>query len=221
MPKLGDLGLWPMDGAPFGSRKLCRGRGMFSLRKIGPEDKEMVRMWRNKDRIRRNMYNSDVISEEKHRLWFSKSLTDAKSKYLVFAVKKNPVGLIYFTEVDKENSTAKWGFYLGEDSSMPGIGTIMEYFAVSYAFEVLKMHKLCGEVLSYNSTAIGLQRWFGFKEEGVLRGHVFKEGSRADVHIFGMFRDEWFKEKARILKDLPKSVPEKILGVVNERKGSD
>src|SRR6266581_1469627 len=87
----------------------------FRLRPITGQDLELVLQWRNSCRISRNMYGDHVISMSEHKAWFSRLEENAEAVYLVFEFRLKPVGMVYFTDIDRKNAKCLWGFYLGEE----------------------------------------------------------------------------------------------------------
>ncbi len=170
----------------------------FCLRELTENDLEMVLTWRNSDWVRAYMYTDHVITMDEHRAWFARMQEDPKSVYLVFEELGVPLGIVNFIQIDRENGKALWGFYLGPEHPPRGRGSIMEYLALDYAFETLKLRKLCGEVFAFNQHVLKLHRKFGFREEGCLRKHILKNGDYVDVIPISIFTDEWAACKDRL-----------------------
>jgi UDP-4-amino-4,6-dideoxy-N-acetyl-beta-L-altrosamine N-acetyltransferase len=160
------------------------------LRQMNEADLEKVLSWRNSDRVRLNMLSTHVITNEEHRSWFF-NLDHNTCRYLVFEYRQRPVGLVYFTEIDRNNDRCKWGFYLGETDVPSGTGLLMGCLSMEYVFSVLNIRKLCSQVLSNNETSIKYHHKLGFKEEGRLLKHVFHNGIYVDVLMLALFRNEW------------------------------
>jgi RimJ/RimL family protein N-acetyltransferase len=57
---------------------------------------------------------------------------------------------------------------------------------VNYAFNQLGLRRIYLEVLADNASAIRLYEKCGFKVEGTLRRHVFKDGKLKDVLIMAV-----------------------------------
>lgn len=169
----------------------------FNLREIEKYDLELILKWRNSERIRTNMFTDHIITMQEHAKWFERIKHDSNSLVLIFEKKTNPLGLVSFTGIDKKNSKCNWGFYLGE-INLPGTGTIMGYLGLNYAFEKLKIRKVCGEVFAFNSASIKFFNKLGFIEEGRLRKHILKNGIFEDVVLFGLLKEEWHKRKVEL-----------------------
>ncbi|MBI5485467.1 MAG: UDP-4-amino-4,6-dideoxy-N-acetyl-beta-L-altrosamine N-acetyltransferase [Deltaproteobacteria bacterium] len=161
------------------------------LRPVAEDDLELVLNWRNSERIRRNMYGDHIISMEEHKAWFNRLKDDSSAVYLLFEVCQTPVGMVYFTDIDRKNSKCFWGFYLGEDNLPRGTGTILGVSGMEYAFEILQIRKLCGEAFQFNSASVKFFQKLGFAREGHFVRHVLKEGVYEDVISFALFKDCW------------------------------
>ncbi|MGM3293799.1 GNAT family N-acetyltransferase, partial [Escherichia coli] len=65
------------------------------------------------------------------------------------------VGAAFMSDIDLLNRRASWAFYLADESTRGrGVGGAVEYLVLHHAFEVLGLHKLCCEVLSFNAAVV-------------------------------------------------------------------
>jgi UDP-4-amino-4,6-dideoxy-N-acetyl-beta-L-altrosamine N-acetyltransferase len=165
----------------------------YSLDNVREEDLPLILKWRNSDHIRKFMYSDHKISEKEHYDWYRNLKNDSTKIYKVFKIKVNSVGMIYFTDIDWKNGVCKWGFYLGEENLPKGTGTIMGIVGLEYAFKKLNLRKICGEVLDFNIPSIRFHEKLGFKEEGRLVKHVYKNNKLTDVLLFGLLSEDWNK----------------------------
>lgn len=158
------------------------------------ENLEMVLRWRNSEHVRRNMYTSHEISKEEHLNWFSTLNGDVARRYFVCYINSSPVGVVGFTQIDPQSKTASWAFYAAIDAPR-GSGSIMEYYALDYAFSVLDLEVLECEVISFNKPVIRLHQKFGFKVEGELKGRHKVDGELFDVILLAINSDCWREQK--------------------------
>jgi RimJ/RimL family protein N-acetyltransferase len=70
----------------------------------------------------------------------------------------------------------------------------MELLALNYAFDQLKLHKLCCEVLAFNTPVIKLHEKFGFKVEGTLREQYKRGDNFVDIYRLGILAAEWAEQ---------------------------
>lgn len=76
--------------------------------------------------------------------------------------------------------------------------------ALEYAFNDLRLHKLCCEVLAFNTPVIKLHQKFGFKIEGVLREQHMHDDSFIDVYRLGILATEWDEQRESMQQKLLK-----------------
>ncbi|MFA5455040.1 MAG: UDP-4-amino-4,6-dideoxy-N-acetyl-beta-L-altrosamine N-acetyltransferase [Sulfurimonas sp.] len=130
------------------------------------EEKKMVLLWRNHPTIKQWMYNNDDISLENH-LNFIETLKDCTDR-LYFLVKRDDdyIGVIDFTNIDKESKSSEFGLYASPYAKIAGIGRILEKICIDYALSVLKTDTLKLEVFADNIQVRNLHKKFNFKEAG-------------------------------------------------------
>ena len=163
----------------------------YRLRPVEEADLAKVLEWRNSERIRANMYTDHIISVDEHRRWFRNLREDRRLVCLVFEYLGRPAGMVNFTGIDEANGKSQWGFYLGETDLPRGTGTVMGLLGLEYAFEILKIRKVCGEAFAFNSASLNFFGRLGFAEEGRFARHVLKNGRYEDVVSFALFREDW------------------------------
>lgn len=93
---------------------------------LGSDEMRLVLDWRNTERVRRMMSNSERISWDDHATYIA-SLSDRVDccYYLVY-VGERPIGVIDLTEIAADGSYANPGLYTGENSPL-GTGLLLEY----------------------------------------------------------------------------------------------
>lgn len=161
----------------------CRVRAMVS------SDLELVLGWRNHLNVRSFMYTHEEITLETHQRWFDSAKGDARKYLLIFEVAGLPLGFVNFCETGN-GRVADWGFYAAPDAPK-GSGRQLGHTALTYAFNDLNLHKICGQALGYNERSIYMHQALGFVEEGVLHEQHFDGQRFHDVHQFGLLRAQW------------------------------
>lgn len=161
-----------------------------SLRKLVFADLDMIRAWRNQEHVRKVMYTRHEISKKEHKKWWDKISESSDSSYLIFEYRGVPSAVVGFSEIDTKSRLATWAFYMGNNAKR-GLGSLVEYEALRYAFEDLGLHKLKCEVLEINPTVIKLHKKFGFKEEGFFREEHFYDSVYISVVRLAIIDYEW------------------------------
>ncbi|EPG2630419.1 UDP-4-amino-4,6-dideoxy-N-acetyl-beta-L-altrosamine N-acetyltransferase [Pseudomonas aeruginosa] len=169
------------------------------LREIRAEDLEVMLEWRNAPSVRANMYTRHEISKDEHLVWWERTRSRIDQLYFMYEYSGKNCGIVAFTGIDNLNGNSSWAFYASTDAAK-GTGSRMEFLALDYAFDELKLHKLHCEVLAFNSPVIKLHQKYGFKVEGVFREHHVVDGEHIDIYRLGILAAEW-KNKRPEMKD--------------------
>lgn len=163
-----------------------------SLRPMTEADLEQVLYWRNHPRVRRFMYTTHEIALEEHSKWFSSATCNPAVDLMIYELHGQARGFVNITRT-RCPEVADWGFYLAPDAPK-GTGRSLGMQALTYAFEELGLHKLCGQALGFNERSIAFHKALGFTEEGCLRDQHFDGHEFHDVVCFGLLEHEWQKK---------------------------
>ena len=172
-----------------------------TLRAIAPDELELMLAWRNAPCVRANMSTRHEISLDEHLAWWARIQTRTDQRYFMYEYKGAPVGIVAFNGIDTVNANSEWAIYASPEAPK-GTGSRMEFLALEYAFHELKLHKLCCEVLAFNSPVIKLHQKFGFKVEGILREQHRLEDRFVDIYRLGMLAPEWQEGRDPMLAKL-------------------
>lgn len=161
--------------------------GKYKLRNfinLTSEEKEMVRNWRNDKRIRRYMYQANIISKIEHINFVEKLKNETKDFYWLVNDNENYIGVIYLNKVDFIHKHAYLGIYA--NPKLKGVGSILMDCLKKLAFKIAKLHTLKLEVIETNERAIKFYKKHSFKEEGRLKEFVYRDGRWLDVIVMGV-----------------------------------
>lgn len=159
------------------------------LRPLQEAELEIVREWRNHPDVRRFMYTQHEIEAKEHRSWFERARQDPNRHLLLYLQQGVPMGFANITLVNTSARRAEWGFYLAPDAPR-GSGQRLGRATLTYAFDTLGLHKLCGEALAFNTRSIRFHERLGFIREATLRDHHFDGQAFHDVIGFGLLASD-------------------------------
>jgi ribosomal-protein-alanine N-acetyltransferase len=95
------------------------------------------------------------------------------------------VGVCDLSEIDRRHKRAEVGFLLGLDAWSKGYAPEAIQAVLSYA-ATLGIRRLVARTHLGNRRSDSLLENLGFREEGLLRGHVLRDGERRDCRLFGL-----------------------------------
>lgn len=152
---------------------------------------ELVRNWRNNKNVSQYMYTNHYITKEEHQKWIEKLKKDTAKAWIIKYDGK-PVGLSSLSNIDHKNKTTEWGFYIAYESARgKGIGSASLYKLMEYVFDKMNFKKMYTKVLENNTVAIRLYEKFGFKNEGMLKEKLLRDGKQINVILMGILQKEW------------------------------
>jgi RimJ/RimL family protein N-acetyltransferase len=166
------------------------------LRAFEPSDLPLINKWHNSQEL--NMLTCGrkyFISEEYDKEWLNdKIFNNTFQVYL--AICSDPstmIGYISLNEINSVNRTAQWGgVFIGNDYFRnKGYATEAAINILKYGFLELNLQKISGHWLNAHLTSIMMGKLLGFKQEGVLRREVYKNGIYNDVIIMSMLKEEF------------------------------
>ena len=124
-------------------------------------------------------------------------LTDARvdKKFVRFAIDTADgihIGSISLRRKDGTGKTAEYGIVIGDKRYWgQGYGTEAGKLLIDYGFKKLKLHRIYLRYIAFNIRGGKSYKKIGFKHEGRLRQHTFRNGYWHDEIWMGMLRSEY------------------------------
>ena len=171
--------------------------GRVRLRPLLRSDFKASVSWRNDPRIRDNILGYRFpVTEVMEKEWVAGVMNDQSRRRVVFAVEevksKTLLGFTYLNDIDWINRNADFGILIGDAGRhRSGFGRETCTLMMSYAFDVLNLHKVVLRVAEYNRPAISLYLRLGFVEEGRQRQQINLGGRWHDLVLMGLIRNRF------------------------------
>lgn len=166
------------------------------LREASDEDRARVLAWRNHPAVREASFTQHVIDPEEHAGWWRHTNTDPTRRLLVFERYGVPCGVVTFEGLSEvgRSSSAVWGYYLDVEGLDERGETLpawieVEQESLAYAFEVLGVDRLSGQVIADNTPVRRLHRRHGIREIGTRQREV--DGHIVEFVEIEISADEW------------------------------
>jgi len=169
---------------------------LISLTKPSREDMPLLLKWRNNPDHRKYYREYRESNLEDQIKWYEDVMMK-DSTWHHFVVKPinadKIIGVAFLNHIHSVYRTGEFGLTLGDPEFRgKGYGKDMLLTLLKYGFTELNLNRIWCEVYSNNSS-IHLYRKIGFKDEGILRENVFKEGKYLDSYVLGMLKKEYNK----------------------------
>ena len=180
----------------------------IQLRAIEYEDLPLMVKWRNDPEVYQYFYEHEPLSLVMQRTWFEKYLTRSDEKFWIVETRDTheAIGTVGLLHLDWRNRKGEWGRLLiyPDQYRHGGYGSEIESLILRYFFDHLNMNRLQGEVFLDNESVWQLHQRFGFRQEGLFRQYIFKNGQYKDVVYIAMLYEDYLSDEtqARIRKYL-------------------
>ena len=158
------------------------------------EDMPKLLEWRNNPNHRKYYREYRESNIEDQITWYENIMMKDPSwhHFVVKPINSNKIiGVVFLNHLHPVYKTGEFGITLGDPEYRgKGYGRDMLETLIKYGFEELNLNRIWCEVYS-NNDSIHLYRKIGFKDEGILRQHVFKNGEYLDSYVLGMLKTEY------------------------------
>lgn len=167
---------------------------MIKFIKLKEEHLEKVMSWRVKPEVSSNL-NTDVeYNMEEQRRWFNRIDQDDTCRYWMIAYQDVLIGVMNLAAIDRKNLRCSAGYYIGE-LEYRQLGAMITPYLYNYVFRKMKFKKIYGEVFVDNKNVLKMHKMHGYREVGVYRDHIFKNGCFHDVVLIELLAESWLKQK--------------------------
>lgn len=140
-----------------------------------------------------------IINHDDQEAWYESVIKRKDIVPMIGSYKDNEVAVLIFDNIDWINRTSTFNAYVYPEHRNKITVAIGEA-AIDFAFEILNLNKLNGNVIETNEPSLYATMKLGFKVEGRRRQNVYKCGKYLDEIMFGYLREEW--EKCERVKDM-------------------
>jgi len=170
----------------------------IKLRALEPNDYKNSIKWRNDDEIWKMVVGPKYfVSEAYEKKWVEDTISNnSNSLTLAICVKETDehIGYVYLNNIDWKNKNATTAKLIGEKQYWSkGFGTEVSFLILFHAFIVLGLERIESRQLLSNIGSIKSLKKCGYKQEGVLRNAIFKDGSYKDLNLMSVIREDFDK----------------------------
>lgn len=141
------------------------------LERLTADDIELVRQWRNADRVRLNMAYQKHIEAEEQKEWF-KSINNENNNYLIIIYNGEKIGLLNDKNINWEERTSESGLFIGKPEYYATfVPLLVSVAGIQATFGVMGWNRHYARILKQNSLAINFNQLLGYQlaegQEGV------------------------------------------------------
>jgi UDP-4-amino-4,6-dideoxy-N-acetyl-beta-L-altrosamine N-acetyltransferase len=179
---------------------------MIELRDIRDGDATPLFQWRREPDVDRWMYELPPEDMAAHQRWFDHFLADPDQAGWIITLKGEPCGFLSLKGLTGSQRRAQYGWFIGEPEARGrGAGRAAQALGLDKAFSNFGLQKVWSEVRADNETALKAQSAAGFRREGYLRRHAFKQDRYHDVVLLAILSEEWSARRGAVTRNLAQS----------------
>ena len=127
---------------------------------------------------------------EKHKKWIKSKISNPDCKYWLISYDGSKIGLVNLGDIDYTNKRCTVGYYVGEQEFI-GLGAMFLPPIYDYVFYELKLNKIYGEVFDGNNLILEIHKYYGWRNIGTFKNHIYKNGKYYNVHLVELLGTEW------------------------------
>src|SRR5262245_50707923 len=169
------------------------GAGVY-LRPMEKGDATAFAAWLNDAEVNRTLLRAHPLSiaaEEDYLDRVSRSDTDVALSIVVRETDRL-IGATGLHDIEPRARHACFGIFIGARQEWgKGYGTEATALVVGHAFATMNLNRVWLHVLAGHERGIRAYERVGFRAEGVLRQHLYREGRYQDLVTMGLLRQEW------------------------------
>ncbi len=169
------------------------------LRALEPEDYKKSYKWRNDPEIQDLVGGHKYfVSSENEKNWVAKNTYNSDRIVLAICLKDNDkyIGNVMLQNFDWINRSCSAPFFIGDKSEWgKGYGTEARMLMLDFAFKERGMERISDLVIEGNEASRKLLLKCGYKEEGVMRNSVFKNGRFQNQIVMGLLKEDFIQAK--------------------------
>jgi RimJ/RimL family protein N-acetyltransferase len=145
---------------------------------VNEEDLEVLRVMRNSGSTWKYLSNTFQINQQNQIKWYiDQSLDLTKQYFLIRQLKTNSaVGCVWFDDWDRINSHCRIGIFIADGYKRRGYALDSLQGFIDYLHNSLNIHRVWLLVHEDNEAARNLYTKLGFKNEGIQKDAIFRNG---------------------------------------------
>lgn len=162
-----------------------------TLRPIAEGDAELTLKWRQGNRAKLLQRGAKTVEEQK--AWIAAKLKTNELNFII-EYREKAVGMIALHDINHVHNSVQMGRLLIGEEEWVGKAPVAfeaDLMLCDYAFDVLKMHKIYGDVMEDNHGMLKTRFYLGYMQDGILRHHYMYDGVYKNTVAVSLLEDEY------------------------------
>jgi RimJ/RimL family protein N-acetyltransferase len=174
------------------------------LSAIEPEDIPTIVRWRNDPEVHKGFIEYEPLSTTQQAAFLAGLMPSGSRRLWLISARerapraggRTPIGTIGIMDLDWRNRRCEFGpIFIGDlEYRGRGLAKEAEILVLDYCFNHLGLHKVIAHVTESNAEVIHLHEAAGFKQDILLRDHIFRNGRFEGLYLLSCLAHE-FRER--------------------------
>lgn len=165
---------------------------LVTLRPPDEDDPARFVVWLADAEVTRYLKRPFAVALEPEREWFKSTGESKTVVYWIIEAEGRAIGATGIHNIDWINAHASTGSVIGDKSCWgKGYGSEAMRLRTAYAFRQLNLHKLTSSAFMTNERSKRALQKAGYRECGVEREHLWRDGRWHDLWLCEILRAEW------------------------------
>ncbi len=164
------------------------------LRALDREDAPRIAAWFNDPEVTRNTsrYRPLSLTEQVKLIDRIHENSDDLVVGIVLKATDELIGQCGLHGVNDKNRRCGFWILIGDRTNWDqGYGSEATRLMLALAFDTLNLNRVQLDVFVDNERAVRCYEKLGFRKDGILRQHAYREGAYHDLHLMSILRSEW------------------------------
>lgn len=171
---------------------------LVKLKPLSIKDSDLFSTWVRDREVTKYSLSKWLKKYSKNQIkeWLQSIINNKKSVNfgIVEKYSNNLIGYAGIANLNKKYKSGEYFIFIGNKSAWgKGYGTEVTKLIVEHGFKRLKLHRIQLTVSEPNIAGIKAYLKAGFKQEGIMRDAVMRDGKYHNKIIMSMLEDEWKK----------------------------
>lgn len=163
----------------------------ITFKPLDEEHLEWARLLHNDPEVISMLTDPHVVSKEEQKRWFANLQKSNSSERALVFWGKEVIGLVRLDQIDYYNKSVCVGLDIHKDFRGKGLAKLVYRKMFKRWFEGEGFNRVWLMVAMYNLRAQNLYKKLGFKEEGIQREALFKNGKFYSYSMMSVLRREY------------------------------
>jgi RimJ/RimL family protein N-acetyltransferase len=164
------------------------------LRPPRKEDLATIQKWFEDPEVIRFIPGIGPMSDSQEEEWFKRVGEDPNAVQWVIEVGGKPVGVTGIGGINWRHGNGETGINIGDKSLWrKGIATEAIALRTAFCFRELNLHKIKTRAFVENEASKRALQKAGYRESGIQREEMYKDGGWHDIWMGEVMREDWEK----------------------------